>query len=112
MGSGTETSKSLTSYKIADLPKINLSTIGVQTYGSLEVEVIDSVADYTTMLKEIFDFPLIKSFFSTHKDFKVLFDALHGVTGPYGVAVFEKELGLPSTSTQNCIPLPERSRDN
>ncbi len=59
------------------------------------------------MLKEIFDFPLIKSFFESHKDFKVLFDALHGVTGPYGVAIFEKELGLPSSSTQNCTPSPD-----
>ena len=59
------------------------------------------------MLKDIFDFPMIKQFFQAHKDFKVLFDALHGVTGPYGVAAFEKELGLPSTSTQNCVPLPD-----
>jgi phosphoglucomutase len=59
------------------------------------------------MLKEIFDFPLIKKFFQTHSDFKVLFDALHGVTGPYGRAIFEHELGLSSSSTQNCIPSPD-----
>ena len=58
------------------------------------------------MLKDIFDFSLIKAFFESHKDFKVLFDALSGVTGPYGVAIFEKELGLPSSSTQNCVPSP------
>jgi phosphoglucomutase len=29
------------------------------------------------------------------------------VTGPYGVAIFEKELGLPSGSTQNCVPSPD-----
>lgn len=84
-----------------------MSTIGTKTYGSLEVEIIDSVADYVQMLKDIFDFPTIKDFLSTHKDFKVLFDALNGVTGPYGVAIFEKELGLPSSSTQNCIPSPD-----
>jgi phosphoglucomutase len=59
------------------------------------------------MLKDIFDFPLIKKFFETHTDFKVLFDALSGVTGPYGKAIFEHELGLPSSSTQNCIPSPD-----
>ncbi|KZF22506.1 Phosphoglucomutase, first 3 domain-containing protein [Xylona heveae TC161] len=101
-----EVSKTLTSYKIADLPEIDLSTIGTKTYGSLEVEIVDSTADYVEMLKDIFDFPLIKSFLDTHKDFKVLFDGLHGVTGPYGKAIFEKELGLPSNSTQNCIPSP------
>jgi len=102
-----ETSKSLTSYKIADIPEVDIKTIGTKTYGSLEVEIIDSTSDYVEMLKDIFDFPLIKSFFSKNKDFKVLFDALSGVTGPYGVEIFEKELGLPSSSTQNCIPSPD-----
>ena len=101
------TSKSLTSYKIADLPDVDLSKIGSKTYGPLEVEIIDSTADYVEMLKDIFDFPLVKSFLESHKDFKVLFDALNGVTGPYAVAIFEKELGLPSSSTQNCVPSPD-----
>ena len=71
------------------------------------MEIIDSTADYVEMLKDIFDFPLIKSFFEANKDYKVLFDALHGVTGPYGTAIFEKELGLPKSSTQNCVPSPD-----
>ncbi|KAI4254156.1 MAG: hypothetical protein LQ352_003263 [Teloschistes flavicans] len=100
-------SKSLTEYKISEIEDIDMSTIGTKTYGSLEVEIIDSTADYVQYLKEIFDFPLIKEFLSTHKDFKVLFDALNGVTGPYGVAIFEKELGLPSSTTQNCVPSPD-----
>ncbi|MCJ1417302.1 Phosphoglucomutase-2 [Xylographa parallela] len=100
------TSKSLTSYKIAELPEVDITKIGSKTYGSLEVEIIDPTKDYVDMLKDIFDFDLIKSFLSKHHDFKVLFDGLHGVTGPYGVAIFEKELGL-SGSTQNCIPSPD-----
>lgn len=102
-----EKSKTLTSYKIEDLPEVDITTVGTKSYGPLEVEIIDSVEDYVIMLKEIFDFPLIKSFLESHKDFKVLFDALSGVTGPYAVAIFEKELGLSSSSTQNCIPSPD-----
>jgi len=102
-----ETSKSLTSYKIAEIPNVDLSTIGTKEYGSLEVEIIDSRADYIAMLKSIFDFSLIKSFLHANSSFKTLFDALSGVTGPYGIAIFEKELGLPSSSTQNCIPSPD-----
>ena len=102
-----EVSKSLTEYKIDEIPEVDLSKVGTKKYGQLEVEIIDSSADYVAMLRDIFDFDLIKSFFDTHKDFKVLFDALHGVTGPYGVAIFEKELGLPASSTQNCTPLPD-----
>jgi len=58
------------------------------------------------MLKEIFDFDLIRSFLQSNKNFKVLFDALHGVTGPYGKRIFVEELGLPPDSIQNCIPSP------
>ncbi|KHO00140.1 phosphoglucomutase 2 [Metarhizium album ARSEF 1941] len=101
-----ETSKNLTSYKLASIPDVDLSTIGTSTYGSLEVEIIDSTADYVAMLKDIFDFPTIKKFFSSHPDFKVLFDGLSGVTGPYGKAIFEKELGLTG-ATQNCEPSPD-----
>lgn len=102
-----EASKSLSSYKIADIPEIDISKIGSTTYGPLEVEIIDSTADYVELLKEIFDFDLIRSFFESHKDFKLLFDGLSGVTGPYAVAIFEKELELPADSTQNCTPLPD-----
>jgi phosphoglucomutase len=102
-----EKSKTLTSYKIAEIPEVDINTIGSKKYGDLEVEIIDSVDDYVIMLKEIFDFDLIRSFFKSQPEFKVLFDALSGVTGPYGVAIFEKELGLDSSSTQNCIPSPD-----
>ncbi|OQV09393.1 Phosphoglucomutase/phosphomannomutase, domain-containing protein isoform 1 [Cladophialophora immunda] len=102
-----EKSKSLTSYKIADIPELDLSTIGTKKYGDLEVEIVDSVADYMAMLKDIFDFDLIRSFFKSQPDFKVLFDGLSGVTGPYGVAIFQGELGLGPESTQNCQPSPD-----
>ena len=101
-----ETSKALTEYKMADIPDVDLSTIGTKSYGPLEVEIIDSTADYVAMLKSIFDFPLIKAFLESHTDFKILFDALHGVTGPYGVAIFEEELGVKG-STQNSVPSPD-----
>ena len=102
-----EKSKSLTSYKIADIPDIDLDQIGTKKYGDLEVEIIDSTADYIAMLKDIFDFDLIRSFFKSQPDFKVLFDGMSGVTGPYGVAIFQKELGLGPNSTQNCSPSPD-----
>lgn len=100
-----ETSKTLTSYKLASIPDVDISTIGTKTYGSLEVEVIDSTTDYVDMLKDIFDFPTIKKFFNSHPHFKILFDGLHGVTGPYGKAIFDGELGL--AATQNCDPSPD-----
>lgn len=102
-----ECSKGLVSYKIADIPDVDTANIGVKTYGPLEVEIVHPTADYVTMMKEVFDFDLIKDFLSSHKDFKILFDGMHGVTGPYGVDIFVKELGLPGTSTINCVPQPD-----
>jgi phosphoglucomutase len=99
-----ETSKALQSYKISQIPDLDIAQIGTRSYGPLEVEIVDSVTDYVDFIKEIFDFPLIRNFLSSHKDFKVLFDAMNGVTGPYGVRIFQDELGLPATSTQNCVP--------
>ncbi|KAK9467742.1 hypothetical protein V1512DRAFT_259951 [Lipomyces arxii] len=102
-----DVTKKLQSYQIATLDEIDLATIGEKTYGSLTVEVIDSTADYVAMLKDIFDFDLIKSFIKSNPDFKLLFDALNGVTGPYGKAIFVDELELPESSVQNCIPLSD-----
>ncbi|RAL15375.1 phosphoglucomutase PGM2 [Aspergillus homomorphus CBS 101889] len=99
-----ETSKTLNSYNYLDIPDVDISSIGTKTYGPLEVEVVHSTSDYVAMLKEIFDFDLIRNFLQTHKDFKVLFDGMHGVTGPYGVDTFVRELGLPESSAMNAEP--------
>ncbi|KAL1701892.1 hypothetical protein EV121DRAFT_211177 [Schizophyllum commune] len=103
-----EKTKEISKYKVIELPEIDLSKIGETTYGPSKVQIIDSVSDYVELLKSIFDFDLIKSFLLTNQDsFKVLFDGLHGVTGPYAYRILVKELGLPETSVQNCKPLPD-----
>ncbi|KAG9019732.1 Phosphoglucomutase-2 [Tulasnella sp. 427] len=102
-----EITKTLSSYKSLDAGELDLSKLGNFKYGPLEVEIIDSVKDYLVLLENIFDFALIKSFLQSNPNFKVLFDGLHGVTGPYGRAIFVEALGLPESSIQNCIPLPD-----
>ncbi|KIK50460.1 hypothetical protein GYMLUDRAFT_78487 [Collybiopsis luxurians FD-317 M1] len=103
-----EKTKTITSYKIIEAPPVDLSKIGEASYGPSKVSIIDSVADYLILLQEIFDFPLIKSFLNSHTDdYKVLFDGLHGVTGPYASKILVDTLGLPSSSVQNCVPLPD-----
>ncbi|KAF8598943.1 Phosphoglucomutase, first 3 domain-containing protein [Ceratobasidium sp. AG-I] len=102
-----ERTKSITSYKALDAGELDLSKIGSYTYGPMEVEIIDSVADYLVLVKEIFDFPLIKSFLHSNPSYRVLFDGLNGVTGPYAKAIFLDTLGLPPSSIQQCVPLPD-----
>ncbi|QLQ78124.1 hypothetical protein HG537_0A03710 [Torulaspora globosa] len=107
-----EVSKKLTSYKIVkDFPTIDLSTMGEKTYGSLVIDVVDTTKAYVEFLREIFDFDLIKKFVDSQrktKNWKLLFDGLNGVTGPYGKAIFVDELGLPENEVlQNCHPKPD-----
>mmetsp|Transcript_4184 Transcript_4184/g.4101 ORF Transcript_4184/g.4101 Transcript_4184/m.4101 type:complete len:560 (-) Transcript_4184:4281-5960(-) len=105
-----EISKGLDDYKVIALPEFDLSKIGSLKTGPIEVEVIDSTKDYVEMLKDTFDFNAIKKFLTeaTEKQgFKLLFDAMNGVTAPYGQKIFVDELGLPSSSVQNCKSLPD-----
>jgi phosphoglucomutase len=73
----------------------------------LTVEVVDSVADYIELLKTIFDFDMIKSYLHGPAKPSALFDAMSGVTGPYGRAIFVDVLGLGEDSVQNCTPKPD-----
>ncbi|KAG6865087.1 hypothetical protein C0991_005189 [Blastosporella zonata] len=103
-----EKTKTIQKYKVIEAPAVSLSDIGDFTYGPTKVTIIDSVADYLVLLKDIFDFPLIKSFLDAHRsDYRVLFDGLHGVTGPYAKEILVGALGLPDSSVQNCVPLPD-----
>lgn len=99
--------KTISSYSIAQLPDLDLSKVGSYKHGNLEVDVVDSVADYVDLLKGIFDFDLIKKFLAENPSFKFLFDGLSGVTGSYGQAIFLGELGLSKNSVQNAVPLPD-----
>ncbi|CAE6494760.1 unnamed protein product [Rhizoctonia solani] len=99
--------KEITSYKVLDAGELDLSKIGTHTYGPMEVEIIDSVKDYVVLLKEIFDFSLIKTFLHANPSYRVLFDGLNGVTGPYAKAIFLDELALPPSSVQQCEPLED-----
>ncbi|QRW20694.1 phosphoglucomutase/phosphomannomutase, alpha/beta/alpha domain protein [Rhizoctonia solani] len=84
--------KEITTYKALDAGELDLSKIGTHTYGPMEVEIIDSVKDYVTLLEGIFDFPLIKSFLSSNPSYR---------------AIFLEALGLPPSSVQQCQPLPD-----
>ncbi|KAJ3252677.1 Phosphoglucomutase-2 [Boothiomyces macroporosus] len=96
--------KSITEYKMVDVPEIDLSTVGITKHNDFQVEVVDSIVDYVQLMKEIFDFSAIKAFLTANPDFTVLFDAMHAVTGPYAKRIFVEELGLPESSIINFVP--------
>ncbi|KAJ1677038.1 Phosphoglucomutase-2, partial [Spiromyces aspiralis] len=99
-----ECTRAIRHYHIAEIPDVDISALGSHIVGEIngkpiEVEVVDSVESYVELLKTIFDFALIKRFLKENPTFKVLFDGLNGVTGPYGRSLFVKEFGLPETTS-------------
>lgn len=95
----------ITEYKIADCPDFDLSQITTYNCENTEIKVIDPFADYIDMMKGIFDFPALKKLLTS--DFRFVFDAMNGVTGPYGKKIFEDELGAPEGSVINATPLED-----
>lgn len=93
----------ITEFKTAELPDIDLSQLGKHTFGSFEVEVIDSVDDYLKLLRTIFDFDALKALIA-RKDFKFVFDSLSGVTGVYTRRILHEVLGAPLDALMNCYP--------
>jgi phosphoglucomutase len=99
-------SKEIESYKLADLPDINLDEIGTQDIDGLKITIIDSVEDYAQLMKSIFDFELLKQ--SIQNGFITLtFDAMSAVTGNYAKRILVDMLGAPANSVRNGTPLED-----
>ncbi|EJL52381.1 MULTISPECIES: alpha-D-glucose phosphate-specific phosphoglucomutase [unclassified Rhizobium] len=98
--------KVIDTYKIADFADVNLDRIGKDELpGGMILSVLDSVEDYTALMEELFDFHAIRNLISL--GFRIAFDAMSAVTGPYAKEIFENRLGAPSGSVRNFMPLPD-----
>ena len=93
-------------YLVADVAAVDLDQLGVQQAGPLEVEVVDPVADYAALMERLFDFERIRGLLGNGR-FRMRFDALNAVTGPYAVEILERRLGAPAGTVVNAVPLPD-----
>jgi phosphoglucomutase len=100
-----EKSKTIQNYKMIAAPDVALDVIGETNLAGMVVQVIDAVADYAELMESLFDFNAIKDLLTS--GFRMKFDAMHAVTGPYAQEIFIKRLGAPADSMMNCIPLPD-----
>ena len=96
----------LTEYRVADIPAPDLETLGLQHAGPLQIEVVDPVADYAELMEQLFDFERIRALL-TNGRFRMRFDGLNAITGPYAVEILEKRLGAPAGSVVHAVPLPD-----
>ncbi|BCM18264.1 alpha-D-glucose phosphate-specific phosphoglucomutase [Mesorhizobium sp. J8] len=98
-------SKEITSFKIADIGEIDIDTIGTVKAGDMTVEIFDPVKDYAELMESLFDFEALRKLFKS--GFRMRFDAMHAVTGPYAKEILERRLGAPDGTCRNFKPLPD-----
>jgi phosphoglucomutase len=98
-------SRHISQYRIIDAPDVALDSLGDYTIGDMTVSVIDPVRDYADLLETLFDFSAITKLLAG--GFRIKFDAMHAVNGPYAREIFLNRLGAPAESIMNCVPLPD-----
>ncbi len=100
-----EASKKITEYRIAGIKGIPLDIIGEYTIDRLQIEIVDSVADYAELMESLFDFPKIRALLSSDS-FSMCFDAMYAVTGPYAKKILEEQLNAKEGSVirGECLP--------
>jgi phosphoglucomutase len=89
----------------SDAPDIDIDRLGVQHIDHLQVDVIDPVADYAAVMRELFDFEMLRGMFA--RGFTLRVDAMNAVGGPYARAILEGELGAPAGTVVNAEPLED-----
>ena len=98
-------SKAINSYSILDEGDVSLDTLGKFTLGDMQVEVIDPVSDYAELMESLFDFAAIRTLLTG--GFRIKFDAMHAVNGPYAKEILERRLGAAAGSVMNAVPLED-----
>jgi len=98
-------SKVISRYLTLDAPDIDLDLDGEVRVGDAVVRVIDPVADYAELMEQLFDFPAIRALLAG--GFRIAFDAMSAVTGPYATEILERRLGAPSGTVRNGTPLAD-----
>lgn len=99
-------SRRIDRYYTVDADDLDVERLGVQTLGATVVEVFDPVEDYAALMESLFDFERISELFTTG-GFRLRFDAMHAVTGPYALEILEGRLRAPAGTVVNGTPLED-----
>jgi phosphoglucomutase len=92
-------------YRLLDVPDLDFNRLGETRLGDAVVEVVDAVADYEELMAGLFDFERIAALFES--GFRIRYDAMSAVTGPYARAILEQRLGARAGSVMNAEPLED-----
>lgn len=92
-------------YRISDEQGFDIDTPGTSKVEQMQLEVIDSVRDYADLMEQLFDFAAIRRLFAG--GFRICFDGMHAVSGPYAKEILEGRLGAAAGSVINAVPLDD-----
>jgi len=95
----------LNEYLTLDHPDVDLDCEGSFSLGGTEVVIFDPLADYTALMEELFDFASLREFIGS--GFRICFDAMSAITGPYAHHILEARLGAPAGTVINGTPLED-----
>jgi phosphoglucomutase len=95
----------ITHYLTLDHPDIDLEHEGNCRLGNTDIIIIDPLEDYTAVMEELFDFEALRALFRS--GFRMMFDAMNAVTGPYAQRILEHLLGAPAGTVINGTPLED-----
>jgi phosphoglucomutase len=92
----------ITDYRSTGDDDLPIDEPGSYQLGEMQVEIIDPVSDYAELMAEIFDFDAIRRLLNS--GFRIRFDAMHAITGPYAKRLLEQTLGAPEGTVINGEP--------
>jgi len=95
----------INNYKIFESSSADLHTIGSLKIAGMNVLIIDPIEEYADLMAKLIDFKAISAMFQN--GFRMCFDAMHAVTGPYAHEILEKRLGAPKGTVINGKPSPD-----
>ena len=95
----------MTSYRIADLPAFDLDMVGTFDVDGLRIDIVDPVTAYASLMESLFDFNAIRTLFAA--GFRMRFDAMHAITGPYATEILERRLGAGAGTVINSVPMTD-----
>ena len=84
---------------------VDIDRLGSAMLGDTEVVVFDPLDDYSALMQQIFDFPKLRAFLAS--GFRLCFDGMNGVTGPFARHIFLDLLGAPEGSVIRATPLED-----
>lgn len=97
--------KEITEFRILAEGAVDLDKLGLSRLGAMEVEVVDPVVDYADLMETLFDFKAIRRLFAG--GFRMRFDAMCAVSGPYATEILERRLGAAPGTVAHGTPLPD-----